>query len=76
MDTNSFNSAGTTQEHLKLAVLAVCRVEAARLLSVHPNTIDRLVSRGLLKPSRATRRPLFAVRELEDFLARTKGSLE
>lgn len=51
--------------------LALTRVEAAAALGVHVNSLDRLVARGLLHPSRALRRPLFAVRELERFLAET-----
>ena len=51
--------------------LAVTRVHAAEMISVHPNTLDDLVKRGLLHPSRATRRPLFPVAELERFLRET-----
>jgi len=47
------------------------RVEAAKALGVSPATIDRLTLRGLLRPSRATRRPIYAVRELERFLRET-----
>jgi hypothetical protein len=43
------------------------------MLSVSPPTLDRLVQRGLLKPSRATRRPLFAIVELQRFLRETTG---
>ncbi len=52
--------------------LAVTRVEAAALLGVHVNSIDRLVRRGVLKPSRALRRPLFSLAELQRFLAQTQ----
>ncbi|MDX2080725.1 MAG: helix-turn-helix domain-containing protein [Terrimicrobiaceae bacterium] len=48
--------------------LALNRVEAARLLGLSPATIDRLTKRGLLRPSRAVRRPLYHVEELERFL--------
>jgi hypothetical protein len=51
--------------------LAASRTEAARLLGIHTNSLDRLVKRGLLKPSRALRKPLFAISELERFLAET-----
>jgi len=51
--------------------LALTRVEAASALGISPISIDRLVKRGLLQPSRATRRPLFAVWELERFLRDT-----
>ncbi len=51
--------------------LALSRVEAAQSLGVHPGTIDRLVKNGQLRPSRATRRPLFPVTEIERFLRET-----
>ena len=51
--------------------LAFTRVEAARVLGVCPNTIDRLRARGLLRPSSATRRPLYPIWELERFLRAT-----
>lgn len=56
--------------------LALSRKEAAQALGVSPITVDRLALRGLLRPSRATRRPLYAVAELRRFLAETTGSLE
>jgi Helix-turn-helix domain len=51
--------------------LALTRVEAADALDVSPATLDRLVKRGLLHPSRALRRPLFAIAEIERFLRET-----
>jgi len=51
--------------------LALNRVEAAKSIGVSPATIDRLTIRGLLRPSRATRRPLYSVKELERFLKET-----
>ncbi|MFZ4779578.1 MAG: helix-turn-helix domain-containing protein [Terrimicrobiaceae bacterium] len=48
--------------------LALSRVEAAKALGLSTVTLDRLTERGLLRPSRATRRPLFPVWELERFL--------
>jgi hypothetical protein len=56
--------------------LAFSRQEAAEAIGVSPVTIDRLTARGLLKPSRATRRPLFPVAELERFLRETSLDLE
>jgi hypothetical protein len=44
--------------------LALSRVEAAELLGLSAVTIDRLTKRGLLRPSRDTRRPIYAVAEL------------
>ena len=61
--------AGVDLGHPKLAVP---RLEAARLLSIHPNSLDRLVKRGLLRPSKAIRRPLFPISELQRFLEETQ----
>ena len=54
--------------------LALTRQQAARALGISLPTVDRLVSRGLLRPSRACRIPLFPVSELERFLADTTPS--
>lgn len=51
--------------------LALSRIEAAQVLGVSLITVDRLTKRGLLRPSRATRRPLFPLWELERFLKDT-----
>ena len=55
--------------------LALTRVETAQALGVRPVTVDRLAKRGLLHPSRATRRPLYSVKEIERFLRETTVSL-
>jgi len=55
------------------AQLAFTRQQAAALLSISVVSLDRLVRRGLLKPSRALRRPLFTPKEIERFLADTTG---
>jgi hypothetical protein len=55
--------------------LALSRNEVAAALGVSPITVDRLAARGLLKPSRATRRPLYAVWEIERFLKETTASI-
>jgi hypothetical protein len=55
--------------------LALTRVEAANALDVSPATLDRLVKRGLLHPSRALRRPLFAITEIERFLRETTSEV-
>jgi hypothetical protein len=68
-----FESAANSQP---LPKLAFTRIEASQMLSMSPACLDRLVQRGLLKPSRATRRPLFPVSELERFLKETTTSLE
>jgi hypothetical protein len=48
--------------------LGLNRVEAAEALGVSPATLDRLAQRGLIRPCRATYRPIYWVRELERFL--------
>jgi hypothetical protein len=55
--------------------LALYRREAARALGVSPATLDRLVKRGLIRPSLATRRPLFAIVEIERFLRETTAEV-
>ena len=55
--------------------LALTRVEAADALDVSPATLDRLVKRGLLRPTRAVRRPLFSIAEIERFLRETSASV-
>jgi hypothetical protein len=59
-----------------LQKLAFNRREAAAMLGISPASLDRLVVRGLLKPSRALHKPLFAISELERFLRETSGSIE
>ncbi len=54
--------------------LGLTRAEAAEALGVSAVTIDRLTKRGLLRPSRATRRPIFWVKELERFLKETSAN--
>jgi len=56
-----------------LPKLAYDRREAAAVLGISPASLDRLVQRGLLKPSRALYKPLFAISELERFLRETTG---
>lgn len=56
--------------------LALGRMEAAAALGVCPITIDRLAKRGLLKPSRATRRPLYSVLEIKRFLRETSERIQ
>jgi len=56
--------------------LALNRCEAAEALGMSPATIDRLTQRGLLRPCRATRRPLYAIKEIERFLKATTVGAE
>ena len=51
--------------------LALTRDEAAQAIGQSTVTIDRLTKRGLLRPSRATRRPIYPVWEIERFLRET-----
>jgi len=46
------------------------------MLGVKPVTVDRLTKRGLLRPSRATRRPLYSLIELERFLRETSTTIQ
>ena len=48
--------------------MAYTTTETAKALGIDEVTIWRLTKRGLLKPNRATRRPLYAVTEIERFL--------
>jgi hypothetical protein len=61
------------REKLKLAL---SRVEAADALGMGVSTLDRLTERGLLHPSRATRRPLYPVWEIERFLRETSMTIK
>jgi excisionase family DNA binding protein len=55
--------------------LALSRSEAASALGVSLPSLHRLVRRGLLRPSRALRRPLFSRQEIERFLQETSQSI-
>jgi len=55
--------------------LALTREEAAKAIGQSAVTIDRLTKRGLLNPSRATRRPVYPVWELERFLRATSEAI-
>ena len=56
--------------------LAYSRTETAKLLGVSPVTVDRLAKRGLLRPSRATRRPLYSKAEIQRFLKDTSCKID
>ena len=62
----SMNNSDTG--HNKNVILALSREETARALGVSAITVDRLAKRGLLRPSRAIRRPIYPVWEVERFL--------
>jgi hypothetical protein len=61
----------TEKAKVEAPKLALTRIEAAHALGISPATLDRLTLRGLLRPCRAMRRPLFAVKEIERFLKAT-----
>ena len=65
MEVHSPTPAETPLNHNRLAYT---RTEVAKLLGVTPITVDRLAKRGLLRPNRATRRPLYSHSEIERFL--------
>jgi hypothetical protein len=56
--------------------LALTRTEAAKAIGQSAVTIDRLTKRGLLHPSRATRRPVYPIWEIERFLRDTSRAVE
>lgn len=53
--------------------LAFTASETAAALGIKETTLWRLTRRGLINPNRATRRPLYAVSEIERFLAEGKA---
>ena len=56
--------------------LAYSRKEASHIIGVSPVTLDRLTKRGLINPSRATRRPLYPKWEIERFLRETSEKIK
>lgn len=48
--------------------LAVTRTEAAKLLSISVDSLERLRARGLIRASVALGKPLFSIDELNRFL--------
>lgn len=56
--------------------LALNRIETAQAIGQNPATVDRLTKRGLLRPSRATRRPVYSVKKIERFLQATTPAAE
>lgn len=55
--------------------LAFSRVETAEILGISAPSVDRLTKRGLLRPSRATRRPIYPYWEIERFLRDTSKEI-
>jgi len=48
--------------------IALTRKQTAAMLNISVVSLDRLCKRGLLRPSRALRKPLFTLDELKRFL--------
>lgn len=69
METNDDSGNGAIK-------LALTREKAAKALSMSAASLDRLADRGLIHPSRATRRPLYSVAEIERFLRETTAGPE
>jgi hypothetical protein len=63
----------TTATGQSIQRLAFTTEETAAALGIKPTTVWRLTQRGLLKPNRATRRPLYALSDIERFLAEGKA---
>ena len=59
-------------ENNDLPKLGFSREETAKILGVSVVSIDRLARRRLLRPCRATRRPVFPRWEIERFLRETQ----
>ncbi len=74
--SKTVSSSSTKDAAAPVERLAYNRKATAQLLSVAPITLDRIVARGLIRPSRATRRPLFAKTEIERFLRETAEVIE
>jgi len=75
MDENQ-DKAAFGQEGVKVSAIVekkgFKRAEAAIYLGVTTVTIDRLAKRGLLRPSRALRHPIYSREDLDRFLHDTQ----
>jgi len=67
-------NATTAKTAEPIQKLAYTRQETAAALGVTTLSVDRLAKRGLLRPSRALRRPLYSLREIERFLEVTASA--
>jgi hypothetical protein len=66
---------GRTASRVMVEKMGFKRAEAAFYLGVTTVTIDRLTKRGLLRPSRALRHPVFSRDDLDRFLRETTGTM-
>ena len=64
-----------TASQIKVEKMGFKRAEAAFYLGVTTVTIDRLTKRGLLRPCRALRHPIFCRDDLDRFLRETTGTI-
>jgi hypothetical protein len=67
------NPLTPTSEHSPK--LALTREETAKALGIGASTLDKLAARDLIRPSRALRRPLYSLQEIERFLRDTAAHL-
>jgi hypothetical protein len=56
--------------------LGYTREQTAKLIGQSAVSVDRLTKRGLLRPSRATRRPIYPHWEIERFLRETSAPIK
>ena len=67
------NNSREGQESGPSAKLAFRRKEAARLLNISVESLDRLRARGLIKPAIGLSCPLYTLKELQRFLEETSS---
>ncbi|MGA2869365.1 MAG: helix-turn-helix domain-containing protein [Verrucomicrobiota bacterium] len=60
-----------TESKIRIEKKGYKRAEAALYLGISTITIDRLTKRGLLRPSRALRHPIYTKDDLDRFLRET-----
>ena len=66
--TSNYASPNTGEKVGEIPRLAYNTKETAAALGVKSTTVWRLTKRGLLKPNRATRCPLYPIAEIKRFL--------
>jgi len=64
-----------SEGQIKLPKLSATLRETAAITGLSERTIRRLVARGLLKPSRATRKLIIPIVQIEQFLSETTHQL-
>ena len=71
-DDDNNSSRSRQDQKLMVPKIGFSRIEAAQALGISPNSLDRLAARGLIRPSRALRRPIYSLEDLTRFLDETK----